>query len=237
MENTCKNCGIEVTSHYCPNCGQRTKTKRIDGSFLLQEFILNNFTFHNGLLYTMKSLILYPKQVVENYLAGKRARYTGAVQFFLFIIIFRAILSLIIGEHVLDNRVKELNNLFNVKIEIQRNLKSMYIIFASQSSIGTYLVYRNKKYNLSEHIIINFYIIGMCFFIRLVINLVTFYKIETYVQYMLPILIISYYIRIFYSERIRIKDVFKGIWCFLLIYCTSIAFLLLYIFGLLKGNM
>jgi hypothetical protein len=216
MSNLCKNCSLETTSNYCPNCGQRTKTKRIDGSFLLQEFIMNNFTFHNGLLYTMKSLILHPKQVVENYLAGKRARYTGAVQFLLFMLIFMGLFSLLHKEIRHVNHVITSSHSLSTIIFIKRWLKNILVLLTLTSTFSTYLVYRKKKYNLAEHLIVNFYISGMSLFLSNLIVMITFYKFESVGPLILFAFIISYYIRIFYDEKIKILDFIIGLWCFLL---------------------
>jgi hypothetical protein len=215
MNNLCKNCGIEATSNYCPDCGQSTKTKRIEWSFFLQEFIFNNFTLHKGLLFTIKSLIINPKRVIEDYLAGKRARYTGAIQFLLFMIIFEILLTFI--ERKIGYELE------NTNLNTSEWTKNLAILYAALSSFGTYLVYRKKKYNLAEHFILNFYIYGMTMFLGAVISLMTFHNL-TMMGIMVIILITSYYIRIFYNDKIRIKDFVKGFCCFLL---SFIPYLLL----------
>jgi hypothetical protein len=216
MNNLCKNCDTETTDLYCPHCSQPTKTKRIDWSIFSQEFIYNNFTLHKGLLFTIKSLVLKPKRVIEDYLVGKRIRYTGAVQFYLFILIFLGVFSLIWTEFGLFKQGKILVNYSNSKVDIGGWIKNLRILFIALSSFGTYLVYRSKKYNLVEHFIVNFYILGMSLFLTEVIMILSIYKLETSRAYIFFAIVTSFYIRIFYDAKIRIKDFIKGLWCLIL---------------------
>ena len=60
----CKNCNTEINKNYCPNCGQPTKLKRIDGHYILSEIgsVLN---FDKGILFTIRELLLRPGQSVR----------------------------------------------------------------------------------------------------------------------------------------------------------------------------
>ncbi len=213
MSNLCKNCNSETTDQYCAHCGQCTSIKRIDWAFCTQEFIFNNFTFHKGMLFTIKSLLLNPKKMVENYLAGKRVGYTGAVQFFLFILIFKGIISLLVGDVGTDEPGTIMINGASSPINIEQYTRPIIFIFTTVSALGNYLVFRSRKFNLAEHFFLNFYIIGMSFFISAVFNLVTFYKFPDLKLPVMFLIIISYYIRSFYDKKIRFVDILKGIWC------------------------
>lgn len=213
MIEFCKNCSCETTGLYCAHCGQSTSTKRINWAFFTKEFLFNNFTFHNGMLFTVKSLILHPKQMITNYLEGKRVGYTGAVQFFLFILIFKGLITLIRGDAAPDSQYTTMINGVETVLDLQKYMKPLIIIYTIISSFGNYLVYRSRKYNLAEHFFINFYIIGMVFLLSALFDIFTFYKLTDY-NY-IPILVvgISYYMRTFYDKKIRIVDFFKAILC------------------------
>ncbi len=213
MSNLCKNCNSETTDLFCPHCGQSTSTKKIDWAFCFTEFIFNNFTFHKGMLFTIKSLVLNPKKMVENYLEGKRIGYTGAVQFFLFILIFKGIISLIVGDVGSEKPVTITTNGNSSPIDMQSYIRPMIFIFVTISSLGNYLIYKNRKFSLAEHFVLNFYIIGMCIFLTQVFDLITFNKSQYLHVLIMALIIISYYIRIFYDRKIRIVDFIKGIWC------------------------
>jgi hypothetical protein len=239
MSNICKNCNFETDGKFCSNCGQSTSTKKIDWSFCFKEFIFNNFTFHKGMLFTIKSLILNPKKMVENYLAGKRIRYTGAVQFFLFILIFKGIISLLVGDVGPEKPGTITANDDSSQLDMQSYIRPMLFIFVTISSLGNYLVYKSRKFSLAEHFVLNFYIIGMCFFLTQVFDLITFNKIQDWNILIMALIVISYYIRIFYDKKIRVVDFLKGIWCmavnfiFATIVVISGAFIYLYQHGML----
>jgi rRNA maturation endonuclease Nob1 len=46
----CKNCNTEITSKFCPECGQPTTLKRIDGKYIMHE-IEHILHFERGILY------------------------------------------------------------------------------------------------------------------------------------------------------------------------------------------
>jgi hypothetical protein len=169
--------------------------------------------------------------MVEDYLAGKRIYYTSAVHFFLFVMIVKAIVALISGHAHTTEPGKVMINGVSSDIDLKHYLKPMIIIFASVSSIGNYLAFKSRKYNLAEHFFINFYIVGMCFLISVVLNIVTLYKYPDTVTLIMLLVILSYYIRTFYDKKLRVVDFLKGIWC--LIMNMLIALILLIIGALI----
>lgn len=228
MIEFCKNCSCETTGLYCAHCGQSTSTKRINWAFFTKEFLFNNFTFHKGMLFTVKSLILHPRKMLTDYLEGKRVGYTGAVQFFLFILIFKGLVSLIRGDAAADSNYTTMINGVETAIDLQKYMKPLIIIYTIISSLGNYLVYRSRKYNLAEHFVINFYIIGLVFLTTSLFDIFTFYKLTDY-NY-IPILIfgIASYMRIFYDKKIRIIDFFKALWCLTLNLILALIVLVIY---------
>ena len=62
---TCKNCGKESESNYCPNCGQ----KKIDrhGFYEIRNYFGNAFELKRGFLKTLIGLLYKPAIVVQDY--------------------------------------------------------------------------------------------------------------------------------------------------------------------------
>ncbi len=220
MSNLCKNCGFETSDKYCAHCSQSTEIKRISGSNFFQEFLFNNFTFHKGLPFTIKSLILHPKQVIEDYLSGKRVQYTGAVHFFLFYLILDGLFILLLKSLGIQQESFDAES-GSAIIDLSSWMKSFQILTIALSSFSTFIIYRKKKYNLSEHLVINFYIWGICCFLYDLFRVVTLYKLEKIDSYILSALFITYFIRTFYDKKIRIIDYFKGFLCLFLFRITS----------------
>lgn len=81
----CLNCGYPFvgTEVYCPECGQKNKSKRIYfGSFLREVF--NGFTSWDAKFWkTLFPLLIRPGKVSKDYIEGKRARYTNPFRFYL----------------------------------------------------------------------------------------------------------------------------------------------------------
>lgn len=77
---TCKNCNTEVTQHYCPNCGQPAKLKRIDGYYIVHE-IEHVLHFEKGILYTIRELLTKPGQNVRDYISENRSRLVKPIIF------------------------------------------------------------------------------------------------------------------------------------------------------------
>ncbi len=209
----CKNCNTPTTDKFCPHCGQSASIKRIDWAFCAKEFIFNNLTLHSGLLYTIKSLLIRPKKMVEDYLNGKRIGYTGAFHFFIVILIFKGIVSLLLGHVKADSPGIVSINGVSSSIDLQQYVKPMLYIFTAVCSLGTYLVYKRRKLRLAEHFFLNFYLIGMCLFLAMVFNLVTLFKLSQYDVLLMGFVLLSYYIRVFYDKKLRVGDFFRGIWC------------------------
>jgi hypothetical protein len=76
--NHCANCGRGADApaqHYCPGCGQPTPAHRIDWHFLGHEIEHSVLHMDRGVLYTLKSLMLRPGQLIRDYLEGRRANH------------------------------------------------------------------------------------------------------------------------------------------------------------------
>lgn len=91
MINTCKNCKTDLTKDYCPNCGNPSKLKRIDGQYILNEIgsVLN---FDKGILYTIRELILRPGKTIRQFIQEDRNRLVKPI---VFIIICSLVYSII----------------------------------------------------------------------------------------------------------------------------------------------
>lgn len=62
----CKNCNTEITSKFCPDCGQPASLKRIDGKYIIHE-IEHVLHFERGILFTIKELITNPGQNIKSW--------------------------------------------------------------------------------------------------------------------------------------------------------------------------
>jgi len=120
----CLNCGHPFFGNekYCPNCGQKNKSKKITfKSFLVEVF--NGFISWDGKFWkTLIPLLTKPGKVSKDYISGKRSRYSNPFQFYLSVsILFFIILGLTKKYNEFqDFGKKEIDNKFST-IELQNN--------------------------------------------------------------------------------------------------------------------
>jgi membrane associated rhomboid family serine protease len=100
---TCNNCNAEISSKFCPECGQPATLKRIDGHYIIHE-IEHVLHFERGILYTIKELLINPGQNIRNYLTSNRSRLVKPI---IFIIITSLIYTIAVKLfHIDDNFIK-----------------------------------------------------------------------------------------------------------------------------------
>ncbi|HNT52823.1 MAG TPA: DUF3667 domain-containing protein [Candidatus Syntrophosphaera sp.] len=216
MKTVCKNCGQTVRGNYCPNCGQSSDTGKIAWGYCLNELILNNFSFHRGVLYTAKSLIIKPKQTVREYLAGKRKRYTGALHFLVLVLLLRGLLNLIVGEQSASDVLAFTIKLGGMPIDFPQYDRILILVLTLVPSCVNYFLYKRLQYSLPEHFYINAYVIASSILLVIAFNLVTLFKWPEEWFNLFPLLVISFYVRIFYDKKQTLGGILKGMLGFLL---------------------
>lgn len=105
----CKNCEEELPENvnYCPNCGQKADTGRINWHFLWHEIQHGIFHVDGGILYTLKELFVRPGHTLREYIAGKRKNHFKPV---LLVMIIGSICGLINYFLKTKDKLVEVNN-------------------------------------------------------------------------------------------------------------------------------
>ena len=158
----CKNCNTEANSNFCPNCGQPTTLKRIDGHYIVHE-IEHIFHFERGILYTIKELVTNPGQNIRNYLSENRSRLVKPI---IFIIVTSLIYTLCNQFfHFEDGYVKYLDNKKSTTTEIFKWIQGHYgysnIIMGVFIALWTKLFFKKHKFNFFEILILLCFVMGM----------------------------------------------------------------------------
>jgi hypothetical protein len=158
----CKTCNLELTSKYCPNCGQPSQLKRIDGHYIIHE-IEHVLHFERGILYTIKELIANPGQNVRNYLSDNRSRLVKPI---IFIIVTSLIYSTFSNFfHIEDGYVNYLDDHKSTTSAIFKWIQGHYgyanIIMGIFIALWTKLFFRKYKLNIFEILILLCFVIGM----------------------------------------------------------------------------
>ena len=173
----CKNCnrGLRDTQNYCDNCGAKVLRNRLTPNVLAQQVNEQVFSLDNKLLKTFVDLFIRPEQVIVGYINGARKRYIDVIQYFLIALSLAGIqffltttffedsleLNLGFAESLANSKSQENNPFLNSDTDEFESLQNIsYIIAVPFSALATWLVYTffgNKRYNYTEHLVINLY--------------------------------------------------------------------------------
>ena len=158
----CKNCNAEIKQNYCSNCGQATKTKRIDGQYIAYEIgeVLN---FERGILFTIKELLIRPGENIRNFISENRRRLVKPI---IFLIVTSLIYSLInYFFHIEDGYVKFDETKQSATGHIFQWVQDHYgyanIIMGIFIAFWTKLFFRKYNYNFFEILILLCFVMGI----------------------------------------------------------------------------
>lgn len=78
----CKNCQSEFDDSfkYCPDCGQKADTRRLNWISLSDNLAKGWFGSDRGIFFTLKALFTRPGKMMKEYVEGKRIQYFGPFQ-------------------------------------------------------------------------------------------------------------------------------------------------------------
>ncbi len=158
----CKNCNKEINSKFCPNCGQPTSLKRIDGHYIAHE-IEHVLHFERGILYTIRELITKPGQNIRNYLSENRSRLVKPV---IFIIVTSLIYTLIshffhIEEEYVNFKGLEKSASGSILEWIHGNYGYASILTGIFIAIWLKVFFKKYKYNFYELVIMLCFVQGI----------------------------------------------------------------------------
>lgn len=176
--SNCLNCGKELTDKFCAGCGQKADTHRISFKhFLMHDVLHGTFHIDKGIIYTAKQALLRPGQASLEYIAGKRIKYYNVFYLILItigvMIFFRHVDELLYGDAVDEVSTNAKLNDASQKINAFINQKSKFIIFlfVPLGSINSFILFRRKKLNLSEHAIVSGMILLGILLVQTIINI------------------------------------------------------------------
>ncbi|PWG78940.1 DUF3667 domain-containing protein [Pararcticibacter amylolyticus] len=158
----CKNCSIELTSKYCPECGQPATVKRIDGHYIIHE-IEHVLHFEKGIFYTIRELLIRPGDNIRHFLTENRSRLVKPV---IFIIITSLIYTLSSHFfHVDDGYVKFEGAGHSTSTLIFKWVQDHYgysnILMGIFIALWAKVFFRKYDYNLYEILILLCFVMGM----------------------------------------------------------------------------
>ena len=182
----CLNCHktLSKEASFCSSCGAKVITERVTLKKMLSDVAETIFGWDNKYFFTLRSLVLKPHTVLEDYVSGVRKRYVHPFTFLiigatLVLFTFTFFLDSFMGNLEAFNmqlveRYKgigikdpDLERVDQVQAEILKYFNLVTLLLIPLYSLFTYTIYR-KTYNYAEHLVFNSYIQGAGFVIALI---------------------------------------------------------------------
>ena len=173
MSSTCKNCGTELNSKFCPDCGQAADTHEINLHFFWHDIQHGIFHYDKGIPFTIKELFTRPGHAIRDFIEGKRVKYFKPVAL---IVILAGIYMVLFHWLHLDSKMASL-----VPLDQQEQKSALKIIdwhtnhyalvtllIVPFSALATYLAFRKAGYNYLQIVVLLLYTTAA----RLIISIV-----------------------------------------------------------------
>nr|WP_315158501.1 DUF3667 domain-containing protein [uncultured Flavobacterium sp.] len=182
----CKNCNKEVNSKFCPECGQPTNLKRIDGKYIIHE-IEHVLHFERGILYTIRELSTNPGQNIRNYLLENRSRLVKPIIFIIITSLIYTILNHLF--HIEDGYVKfqeakdeTSSTVASIVKWVQGHYGYANIMMGVFIALWLKVFFKKSNYNFFEILIMLCFVMGMgmlIFSIFVIVQGITHFNLMT----------------------------------------------------------
>ncbi|MFV8338740.1 DUF3667 domain-containing protein [Flavobacterium sp. LB3P21] len=223
----CKNCDNQIVDEFCSKCGQPKTIKRIDFHYLIHE-IEHLLHFEKGFHFTAWHLIIKPGKTIRTYLFENRNKYVKPIVYLFFAsLIFTLFTSFFHIQYTYLNvgyiePLKDKVNLKTIDNWLISHIAYTNIIVGFCIAPWLVLLYRKRKYNIFEMIVLMSYVLATGLLI--IIPIITLVKI-TNIFSNLTIFFIVYQIWAigqFFGEK-KIVNYLNALLAFILGVLTHVA--------------
>lgn len=177
----CKNCKIKLleTSDYCHSCGGKVIRKRLSFKNLFEHLSETFFNYDNKLLRTFTKLFTNPEDVIMGYIKGVRKRYINPISFFGLALTLSGLSIFILRKFYLQDMdfgdpfkgMKVSEDVFNGVFDNTLEYNSLFYSFLIPLfALISWIVFLDKKYNFTEHIIIYLYSMSLLSIIMVLVG-------------------------------------------------------------------
>ncbi|WP_299336129.1 DUF3667 domain-containing protein [uncultured Psychroserpens sp.] len=215
----CKNCHTELTadSDFCNRCGGKVIRNRLTFKNLFEHISETFFNYDNKLLRTFVDLFKKPEAVIDAYVKGVRKRYVNPLSFFGITLTISGLSVFIIKKYYLE--YLDFSKMFSEELINNPVSKQMLedsatggtfeyssLILSAMipiMAIISFVVFFDKRYNLTEHIIL--YMYGMSTIIIISVfagQLVLFFIPEKYLLFSLLLYLVMFIYHSYVLKRI-----------------------------------
>ncbi len=163
----CINCHFSHEYKHCPNCGQSSEVPKITFGTIFDNAFSTFANMDKGVLYNIKMLTLKPRELITDYLKGKRRGIFNPISYLiimstLYILVESTHFSFFASNYFERSENVQSGNLYSFAYKIGRFLKYSFkyfwILSAVWLGLGNKIVF--SKYNFAEHLAISSFVIG-----------------------------------------------------------------------------
>lgn len=209
----CKNCDYQLSeeSHYCNSCGAQVVKNRLTLKNLLEHFTETYLNYDNKFIRTVITLFVKPEDVIGSYVDGVRKKYINPISFL-------AITFTLSGFYLffLKDNLKEGMDLSNLPYsQGQEKLNEaifnfifdynsfLYFFIIPALAIISWMVFINKKYNLTEHAIIYLYTMSFSSIVSIFLTIfIILIAPKIYMNFSLGVYFLFFIYHIFLLKRL-----------------------------------
>lgn len=176
----CKNCNLSLlkTDAFCKNCGAKVIRNRLTIKNLFEHFSEQFLNYDNKFLQTFIHLFTKPKEVIGGYIDGTRKKYINPISFLaisltlsgIYFFFFKDKFAEILSSsdlYISDGQEKLTAAVTNFTTEYNSLL---YFVIIPALALISLAVFYNKKYNLTEHIVIYLYSMSLSSMVSIVLT-------------------------------------------------------------------
>jgi hypothetical protein len=219
----CISCKNEHSSDFCPNYGEKSNTRKITFTSIFEDTFSTITAMDRGVLYNVKNLFLRPQEFTSEYILGKRRGVLNPISFLIISTTVYLIIESILRIPIANPELKLIPESDLQKVgfaagkTLANHFKYFWILSIIPLSISTKLIFR--KYNFTEHLAINSFILGQATLIGLISYLIA--KTELPVNPLVYLTILGLVYRVFLKQKEKYETILM-----------SFGVLLLFIFQL-----
>ena len=214
----CISCKNEHSSDFCPNCGEKSNTRKITFRSISEDTFSTITAMDRGVLYNVKNLILRPQEFTSEYILGKRRGVLNPISFLIISITLYLIIEsmLRVPIEIPESKLIPESDIQKVGFAAGKTLaiyfKYFWILSIIPLSVSTKLIF--GRYNFTEHLAINSFILGQATLIGLISFLIT--KTELPVNPLVYLLILWLVYSVFVKPKERYDTILMSIGALLL---------------------
>jgi len=178
---TCKNCKTELTteSDFCNHCGAKVIRNRLTIKNLFEHFSEQFLNYDNKFFQTIIYLFKKPEDVIGSYVSGTRKKYVNPISFFAISLSISGIYMFFFQKYLTEsfnmsdfykyeNQQKITEAMMSFTIEYN---SLIYFVIIPALALISLVVFYNKKFNFTEHVIIYLYSMSLFSFLSILLTI------------------------------------------------------------------